>query len=132
MTNCRRSNPPTERYGRPPVSPQLEVAPSYLVFGAATTSCIAEAAHANVLEMNDGWGQQQWGHLRAWDMVLTIDVMVVMFALTMVINVAFLPQSPLIIAAGPTVLAGVAFAKWRAAGYTEAPPPPTDNMLLRS
>lgn len=82
--------------------------------------------------MSGGFGRQEWGNLRAWDMVLTIDVMVVVFALTMVINLAFLQQSPLIIAGGPTALAGFAFANWRSASYIEAPPPPTDNLLLRT
>lgn len=81
--------------------------------------------------MNDGLGRQKWGHLRALDLVLTIDVMVLVFAITVIINVTFLEQSMLVIAGGPTVLASAAFARWRAARYTEAPPPPTDNVVLR-
>lgn len=82
--------------------------------------------------MKDGLGRQERGHLRALDLVLTIDVMVLVFAITVIINVTFLEQSMLIIAGGPTVLAGAAFAKWRAAKYTEAPAPPTDNVVLRA
>lgn len=82
--------------------------------------------------MSDGLGRQAWGHLRAWDLVLTIDVMVLVFAITVIINVTLLEQSTLVVAGGPTVLAGAAFAKWRAGRYTEAPPPPTDNVVLRA
>lgn len=48
--------------------------------------------------------------MRAWDLVLTIDVMVVVFAITVVVNVAFLNQSPVIVAGGPMILAAIAFS----------------------
>ncbi|HVY28264.1 MAG TPA: hypothetical protein VHB79_17025 [Polyangiaceae bacterium] len=42
--------------------------------------------------------------------MLTIDVMVLVFAITVVINVAVLDQSPIIVAGGPMILAGATYS----------------------
>jgi len=69
--------------------------------------------------------------LTAWDMVLTMDLMVATFALGVAVNVALPHKLPTAFALAPMALTVFGFAAWRARRYKVPPPPPTDNLFRR-